>query len=71
MIIGLAPEGRARVWLRDSRNPVVLQPPARQLTMTGDEMLICKGVTKHPNGYVYYGNTPEFIKGKTYPYGEW
>ncbi|HHL2502100.1 TPA: type VI secretion protein, partial [Yersinia enterocolitica] len=37
----------------------------------GDNMLICKGITKHPNGYVYYGKTPEFIKGKTYPYGNW
>lgn len=71
MIIGLAPGGKVRVWLKDNRNPVVLQRPARQLTLTGDDMLICKGITKHPNGYVYYGKTPEFIKGKTYPYGDW
>ncbi|EET5546969.1 type VI secretion protein, partial [Escherichia coli] len=25
----------------------------------------------HPDGYVYYGDTPDFIKGKIYPYGNW
>ncbi|EES2679932.1 type VI secretion protein, partial [Escherichia coli] len=24
-----------------------------------------------PDGYVYYGDTPDFIKGKIYPYGNW
>nr|WP_159466049.1 DUF2931 family protein [Scandinavium goeteborgense] len=71
MIIGLAPGGTVRIWLEDNGNPVVLQKPAKQFTMTGSDMLICKGITKHPNGYVYYGKIPEFIKGKTYPYGEW
>nr|WP_318381665.1 DUF2931 family protein [uncultured Enterobacter sp.] len=71
MLIGLAPDGKVRVWLKDNRNPVVLQHPARQLTVTGEEMMVCKGKTRHPNGYVYYGKIPEFIKGKTYPYGEW
>ena len=71
MIIGLAPGGSVRVWLEDNGDPVVLQHPARQLTLTGDDMQICKGITKHPDGYVYYGKTPEFIKGKAYPYGNW
>ncbi|MCT4704772.1 DUF2931 family protein [Enterobacteriaceae bacterium H16N7] len=71
MAIGLAPGGTVRVWLENNGNPSVLQHPARQFTMTGNDMQICKGITKHPDGYVYYGKTPEFIKGKTYPYGEW
>jgi len=71
MIIGLPPGGKVRVWLKDNSNPSVLQAPARQFTLTGDDRLICKGITKHPNGYVYYGKTPDFIKGKSYPYGEW
>jgi len=41
------------------------------VTLSGDRLDICKGVTQHPNGYVYYGDTPQFIKGKTYPYGNW
>ena len=71
MIIGLAPKGKVKVWLKDNRNPVILQHPARQLTLTEDDMQLCKGITKHPDGYVYYGKTPEFIKGKAYPYGSW
>lgn len=71
MIMGLAPGGTVRIWLEDNGNQVVPQHPARQFTLTGDDMLICKGITKHPNGYVYYGKTPEFTKRKTYPYGNW
>ncbi|HHT0450427.1 TPA: DUF2931 family protein, partial [Klebsiella michiganensis] len=32
---------------------------------------MCKGVTGHPDGYIYYGETPDFIKDKKYPYGNW
>ncbi|HGU0693749.1 TPA: DUF2931 family protein [Escherichia coli] len=35
MIIGLPPGGKVRVWLKDNRNPVVLQNPARQFTLPG------------------------------------
>ncbi|EHV80490.1 putative type VI secretion protein [Escherichia coli DEC6D] len=71
MIIGLAPEGKVRVWLGDRGNPVVPQLDAKITTVSGDKMKMCKGVTKHPDGYVYYGDTPDFIKGKIYPYGNW
>lgn len=71
MIIGLAPGGTVRVWLGDRGNPVVAQSDAKITTVSGEKMKICQGVTKHPNGYVYYGDTPDFIKGKTYPYGNW
>ncbi|NWA62192.1 DUF2931 family protein [Pantoea sp. B9002] len=71
MIIGLAPGGSVSVWLGDRGNPVVLQSDAKITTVSGDKLTICKGVTKHPNGYTYYGDTPEFVKGKTYPYGNW
>ena len=71
MIIGLAPGGVVRVWLSNQDEPAVLQSKARISTVSGDDRLMCKGITQHPYGYVYYGETPEFIKGKTYPYGEW
>ncbi|KZR29388.1 DUF2931 family protein [Enterobacter genomosp. S] len=71
MIIGLAPEGKVSVWLGDRGNPVVPQTDAKITTVSGEQMSMCRGVTKHPDGYVYYGDTPEFIKGKTYPYGNW
>ncbi len=71
MIIGLAPEGKVSVWLGDRGNPVVAQSDAKIITVSGDDMRMCRGVTKHPDGYVYYGDTPDFIKDKTYPYGNW
>lgn len=75
MIIGL-PGGKVRVWLKDNRNPVVLQNPARQFTLTGDDMLICKNVPNKidfsyikANGYDPF--IRDFIKEKPYPYGHW
>ena len=72
LLFGLAPEGKVRIWLQNSA-PVENIPltPKKITTLSGDKLDICKGVTRHPNGYVYYGDTPEFIKGKTYPYGSW
>ena len=76
MIIGLAPGGTVRVWLDDNGDPVVLQAPARQFTLTGDDRLICKHVPDRinfksidANGYDPF--IRDFIKGKSYPYGEW
>ena len=71
MIIGLDPVGKVSIWLADRDDPVVPQSDAKITTLPGEQMSMCRGVTKHPNGYVYYGDTPEFIKGKTYPYGSW
>ncbi|BCQ34263.1 lipoprotein [Erwinia rhapontici] len=70
--MGLAPEGKVAVWVNGIRfehnyriTPSVLK------TLSGDKLDICKGITSHPNGYEYYGDTPEFIKNKVYPYGVW
>ncbi|WP_456311069.1 DUF2931 family protein [Serratia proteamaculans] len=70
--IGLAPEGKVAVWLNGIKfehnfrvTPSVLK------TFSGDKLALCKGITRHPDGYKYYGDTPEFIKGKVYPYGVW
>ncbi|EHN8923011.1 DUF2931 family protein [Enterobacter asburiae] len=72
LLIGLAPEGRVRVWLQNSgigeNLPV---EPQRLTTLSGEKLDACKGITQHPYGYAYYGETPEFIKDKTYPYGQW
>ncbi len=72
LLFGLAPEGKVKIWLQDSAGGKnTLLEPKRIATLSGDKLDICKGITQHPNGYVYYGETPEFIKGKTYPYGNW
>jgi hypothetical protein len=71
LVIGLAPGGKVSVWLDNMSDPVVAQSDAKITTVSDEQMKMCRGVTKHPDGYVYYGDTPEFIKGKTYPYGSW
>ncbi|WP_456309674.1 DUF2931 family protein [Serratia proteamaculans] len=70
--IGLAPEGKAAVWLDGiGFEPNYRVTPAVLKTVSGDKLALCKGITRHPNGYKYYGDTPEFIKDKVYPYGVW
>ncbi|MCK7431274.1 DUF2931 family protein, partial [Enterobacter chengduensis] len=72
LLIGLAPEGRVRVWLQNSgigeNLPV---EPQRLTTLSGEKLDACKGVTQFSHGYRYTEDTVEFIKGKTYPYGQW
>ncbi|SCC68063.1 DUF2931 family protein [Kosakonia oryziphila] len=72
LLFGLAPEGKVRIWLQNSAGGDNLPvEPVKITTLSGDKLDACKGITEHPDGYVYYGETPEFIKGKTYPYGSW
>ena len=71
MIIGLAPEGKVSVWLGDPANPVVPQSDAKITTVSGDDMVMCRGVTKSDFSYGYDPDIKEFIEGKTYPYGNW
>ncbi|MCE0811473.1 DUF2931 family protein [Buttiauxella sp. S04-F03] len=71
MVIGLAPEGKVRVWLKNNGDPDLLQTSTKITTISGKDLDMCKNITKHPDGYVYYGDTPDFIKGKKYPYGNW
>ncbi|ANI82909.1 DUF2931 family protein [Kosakonia oryzae] len=70
--IGLAPGGKIAVWLQGSGSePNYRVTPSVLYTLSGDKLDICKGITKHPDGYKYYGDTEVFIKGKKYPYGRW
>jgi hypothetical protein len=70
--IGLAPEGRIAVWLRGiGMEPNYRVTPSAIKTVSGDQLKVCKGVTRFSNGYEYGEDTKAFIKGKTYPYGSW
>ncbi|OUK77072.1 hypothetical protein BZY51_16660 [Enterobacter hormaechei] len=71
MVIGLAPEGKVRVWLQNSRKPNIELTDILVETVSGNKLEMCKNITRHPDGYIYYGEIPEFIKGKKYPYGKW
>ncbi|ELY4576650.1 DUF2931 family protein [Cronobacter turicensis] len=71
LVIGLAPEGKVRVWLKNNGRPNLEQTKTEIKTLSGKDLDMCKGVTGHPYGYVYFGETPDFIKDKKYPYGKW
>ncbi|HFK5773378.1 TPA: DUF2931 family protein [Enterobacter ludwigii] len=71
MLIGLAPEGKIRVWLRQFGHSDIPLIDTKITTVTDKDLDMCKGVTGHPDGYVYYGDTPDFIKDTKYPYGNW
>ncbi len=71
MIIGLAPEGKVRVWLENNGDSDILQTTPKIKTVSGNALDMCKGITNFPNGYNYTERTNDFIKDKTYPYGNW
>ncbi len=77
LLIGLAPEGKVRIWLRNSAAGDNLPvQPRRLTTLSGEDLDACKQVPtlidfnySIPDGYDQY--VKDFIKGKTYPYGRW
>jgi hypothetical protein len=73
LLFGLAPGGKVKVWLQNTvgGNGTIPVEPKKITTLSGDKLDGCKGITKHSKGYRYSKTTQEFIKGKTYPYGNW
>ncbi|EPN3591738.1 DUF2931 family protein, partial [Cronobacter sakazakii] len=71
MVIGLAPEGKVRVWLNNNGRPNLEQTKTEIKTLSGKELNMCKGVTGSDFSKGYSNTTKNFIKGKTYPYGNW
>ncbi|MCS3425356.1 hypothetical protein M2403_003986 [Rahnella sp. BIGb0603] len=71
MVIGLAPEGKVRVWLKNNGNPDLLQSSTKITTVSGKDLDMCKGETNFPDGYEYSEGIKSFIKDKKYPYGSW
>ncbi|PHM70726.1 DUF2931 family protein [Xenorhabdus kozodoii] len=73
ILIGLAPGGSARAWLRgyDKNNGDNILIATGE-SVFGDKMTVCQGKTNVLNGYSEYPKyIQDFIKGKKYPYGEW
>jgi hypothetical protein len=71
MVIGLAPEGKVRVWLKNNGDPDVLQTSTQITTVSGKDLDMCAGVTNSDFSYGYDDDIKEFIKDKKYPYGSW
>ncbi|MDH6634523.1 UNVERIFIED_ORG: hypothetical protein M2355_003814 [Lelliottia amnigena] len=76
ILFGLAPEGKVRVWLQNSGGGDNLPvEPKKITTLSGDKLEGCKGISRLDMSYKipegYDPDTKDFIKGKTYPYGNW
>ncbi|MBX4644099.1 DUF2931 family protein [Klebsiella michiganensis] len=71
MLIGLAPEGKVRVWLRQYGHSDILLNDTKITTVPGKDLDMCKGVTKSDFNYGYDEDILMFIKNKKYPYGSW
>ncbi|EOI5742318.1 DUF2931 family protein, partial [Cronobacter turicensis] len=71
MVIGLAPEGKVRVWLKNNGRPNLEQTKTEIKTRSGKDLNMCKGVTGSDFSKGYSNTTTKFIKDKTYPYGSW
>ncbi|MDR3104597.1 MAG: DUF2931 family protein [Yokenella regensburgei] len=72
MVFGLSPGGKVKVWLSDvAGRPSLVIKPFKLTTRSGNEMTLCKNYVV-PGGYFeFIPATQDFIKGKTYPYGNW
>lgn len=57
-------------FIRDGGDNLLIEPK-NITTLSGDKLDTCKGITEHSQGYSYTKTTQDFIKGKTYPYGNW
>jgi hypothetical protein len=57
MLIGLAPEGKVRVWLRQYGHSDISLNDTKITTVSGKNLDMCKRSDRAPNGYVYYGDT--------------
>ncbi|MFR0654321.1 DUF2931 family protein [Pantoea sp. SIMBA_079] len=71
MLIGLAPEGKVRVWLRQYGHSDIPLIETEIITVSGKELDMCKGVTGSNFSYGYSNETKAFISNKKYPYGSW
>ncbi|NCH53416.1 DUF2931 family protein [Cronobacter muytjensii] len=71
MVIGLAPEGKVRVWLENNGRPNLEQTKTKIITVSGKELDMCKNITESDFSKGYSNTTKKFIAGKVYPYGSW
>lgn len=72
MLIGLAPQGKVRLWFEDvSDYPNLPIKPIKLETVSGDQLRLCKSMVRDKASYKPIKRIEEFIKDKTYPYGEW
>ncbi|QJI78474.1 DUF2931 family protein [Citrobacter koseri] len=69
---GLSPGGKVNVWFPDvAGRPSLPVKPLKMWTLAGNEMTLCKDYVVPGGTFNFIQSTQDFIKGKTYPYGDW
>ncbi|HCM9559969.1 TPA: DUF2931 family protein [Enterobacter cloacae subsp. cloacae] len=72
MTFGLSPGGKVKVWLPDvAGRPSLPVKPLKMWTRSGKDLTLCKDYIVPGGTFNIIPSTQDFIKGKTYPYGNW
>ena len=72
MVFGLSPGGKVKIWLSDvAGRPSLPVKPLKLTTRSGKDLTLCKDYVVPGGTYTFLPETQAFIKGKTYPYGNW
>ena len=72
LLFGLSPGGKVDVWFPDvAGRPSLPVKPLKMWTLAGNEMTLCKDYVVPGGTFNFIQSTQDFIKGKTYPYGDW
>lgn len=74
LLIGLAPGGTTKIWLKGNGGiltPNIPVPTTNMKTLSGDNLNVCKGVSQNVFSREMAPDTAEFIKDKKFPYGNW
>ncbi|WP_343648385.1 DUF2931 family protein [Enterobacter sp.] len=69
---GLSPGGKVKVWFPDvAGRPSLAVKPLKLRTRSGKALTLCKDYVVPGGTFNVIPSTQDFIKGKTYPYGNW
>ncbi|EAB2795339.1 DUF2931 family protein [Salmonella enterica] len=72
MVFGLSPGGKVKIWFSDvAGRPSLPVKPLKMRTRSGNDLNICKDYVVSGGSFNFLQSTQDFIKGKTYPYGNW
>jgi len=72
MVFGLSPGGKVKIWFSDvAGRPSIPVKPLKIRTRAGKDLTLCKNYVVPGGTFNVIPSTQDFIKGKTYPYGNW
>jgi hypothetical protein len=72
MVFGLSPGGKVKIWFSDvAGRPSIPVKPLKIRTRSGKDLTLCKDYVVPGGTFNVIPSTQDFIKGKTYPYGNW